>query len=143
MNVKQLMTPNAEGIQSTATVKDAAHKMKSLDVGALPVFEKDRESGMITDRDIVIRSIAGDLNPSNTSVGEIMSKDVLWCSEDDDLETAAKIMENNRVRRLMVKDSSGLVTGVISLGDIAVRGQKAIGEEILQKVSQPSEPHRT
>ncbi|MFW5774873.1 MAG: CBS domain-containing protein [Chitinivibrionales bacterium] len=142
MNVRDCMTPNAEGIQSTATVKQAAHLMANLDVGVLPVFEGNRDSGIITDRDIVIRTIAGDLNPSNTSVGEVMSKDVLSCREDDSLETAAKIMENNRVRRLLVKDSSGLVTGVISLGDIAVRGQKAIGEEILQKVSQPSEPAR-
>ncbi len=142
MKVRDLMTPNAQGIQSSATVKEAAHKMRDLEVGALPVFDGNREMGMITDRDIVVRSIAGDLNPSNTSVGEIMSKDPAFCYEDDSLEKAAKIMENRRVRRLLVKESSGMPTGIISLGDIAVRGEKEIGEEILQKVSEPSKPHR-
>ncbi|MFW6253862.1 MAG: CBS domain-containing protein [Chitinivibrionales bacterium] len=142
MRVKDLMTPNAEGIQSSATVKEAAHRMKDLNVGALPVFDGNNEAGMITDRDIVIRSIAGDLNPSNTSVGEIMSKEIKWCEEEDSLEKAAEIMENYRVRRLLVKDSTGMPTGVISLGDIAVRGEKQVGGEVLQRVSMPDRPER-
>ncbi len=142
MKVIDVMTPNADGIQSRETAKRAARRMKELNVGALPVFEGERESGVITDRDIVVRVIAAELDPEHTSVGEVMSKGVKSCLEDQDIHDVIEEMENYRVRRLVVKDRSGMVTGIVSLGDIAVKAEKELSAEALEAISRPSRPER-
>lgn len=142
MNVKELMTPNPESIPSTETVMHAAKRMKSLNIGVLPVFEDGKEAGMITDRDIITRVIAEGLNPAQISVGEVMTKQVFSCTENTDIGEAARIMETNKIRRLVVKSEAGEVTGVVSLGDIAVHATKEVSAEILKEVSEPSTPSR-
>jgi predicted transcriptional regulator len=142
MKVVDIMTPNANGIQASETAKRAAEHMKTLNVGALPVFDGEHESGIITDRDIVVRVIAAELDPAHTSVGEVMSKDVKSCMEDNDLRDAVEEMENYRVRRLLVKNRTGMVTGILSLGDIAARADSALSAEALEAVSQPDRPYR-
>ncbi|MBD3345247.1 MAG: CBS domain-containing protein [Chitinivibrionales bacterium] len=141
-HIKDIMTPNAETIQSSQTVKEAASRMKKRDVGILPVCEGNNFVGMITDRDITIRALAEDLNPAATTVGEIMTKNIASCYEDDSLEDAATTMEQYKVRRLLVKNSEGMFTGIISLGDLAVHGSINLGAEILKEVSQPAQPER-
>ncbi|MFP4521153.1 MAG: CBS domain-containing protein [Fibrobacterota bacterium] len=142
MLVKEVMTPNAEGIQSKVSVLHAAQKMKELNTGILPVYDENDIQGVITDRDIVIRAVGEELNPSKTSVGEIMSKHVFFCNEYDSLADAAVRMEESKIRRLLVKDDSGLISGILSLGDIAVNSETALSGEILQGVSEPAEPKR-
>jgi CBS domain-containing protein len=142
MKVREIMTPNAEGIQSRDTVRAAAERMRDLNIGVLPVLEGERVSGIVTDRDIVVRCIASQLNPSHTSVGEIMSKQVQSCQEEADIEEAAEIMENFQLRRLLVRDDSGLVTGIVSLGDIAVRTSRELAGEAIHDISEPGRPER-
>ncbi|MBD3241327.1 MAG: CBS domain-containing protein, partial [Chitinivibrionales bacterium] len=143
MKVKEIMTAHAETIASTASVKAAAERMRQCDVGILPVMDGDQASGIITDRDIVVRTIAQGLNPSATSVGEVMSKQVISCGEDIDVEEAAKMMENARVRRLLVKDNEGRVCGIVSLDDLAMHHHnRGLSGEVLHEVAHPAEhPH--
>src|SRR6266516_229797 len=93
VQLKEVMTRNVEVIGPEATLKDAASRMDALDIGPLPVCENDRLVGMITDRDITVRSTALGLDPKTTHVREAMSKDALYCHEDDDVRDASRLME--------------------------------------------------
>lgn len=142
MLVKEIMTYGAEFIESHNTLFNAAQKMRDLNIGVLPVFEDGHVIGMLTDRDIAIRAVAEMRNPAKTLVKEVMTESVLAVTEDSTIENAARVMEENRIRRLLVKDSSGKVSGVISLGDLAVFATKDLSGEVLKIVSEPSIPHR-
>ena len=93
MQVKQIMTVNAEVVDCEADLVEVAQKMKMFEVGALPVCEGDQLVGMITDRDLTVRAIAEGKDVSDTQVGEIMSPMVFSCLEDDDIGNAARIMQ--------------------------------------------------
>jgi CBS domain-containing protein len=137
------MTTDFHMIDSTDSLTQAAEKMKSLNVGFLPIKEGTRLIGLITDRDIVIRALAENLDPLSTQVKDIISSEILYCYEDDSIEEAARLMENNQVRRLIVVNHDQVPVGIISLGDIAVRaGQECLSGEILERVSEPVAPVR-
>lgn len=142
MNVRDVMTPNPEMIQSSDTVQKAAELMKDIDVGIVPVFEGDSVVGMLTDRDITVRLVAEGKDPTSAKAGDIMTKDVISCTEDTDAQEAAKIMEDKQIRRLLVTDSQGRVSGVVSLGDLAVSLSQETAGEVIKEVSQPSKPER-
>lgn len=120
---------------------DVASSMKDLNVGFMPVLDSNILVGVVTDRDIAVRAVADGMDIENTSIGEIMSSDLHVVSPDTNLDEAANIMEQFKIRRLPVVDENGMLVGVISLGDIAVRS-KNIEEagEILEQVSEPSRP---
>jgi CBS domain-containing protein len=139
MQVSEIMTTDFEMIDSTNSLTQAAEKMKSLNVGFLPVKEGTRLVGLITDRDIVIRGLAEGKNPGATQVKDIISSRILYCFDDDSVEEAARLMEDNQVRRLIVVNHDQVPVGVVSLGDIAVRaGQESLSGEILERVSEPA-----
>ncbi|MFY9396825.1 MAG: CBS domain-containing protein [Desulfomonilia bacterium] len=144
MRIREIMTPNPEVLPMDASLMDAALKMRDLDVGAMPVTSGGSVVGIVTDRDIVLRGMAQRRDPAGTRVKDIMSRDVLTCPEDTSLEDAARIMEEKKVRRVLVTDSSGRTVGILSLGDIATKGVReqkiGLGGEILSRVSQPSRP---
>ncbi len=141
MQIKEIMTKNPEEIPVIESVMDAAEKMKQFNVGVMPIFKNDMVVGIVTDRDIVVRAIAEGRNPKDTPVMDIMSRNVITCPENTDVKDAAKVMEEHRVRRLIVTDPSGKAVGIVSLGDIATKAQmRDIGSEILEKVSEPSRP---
>lgn len=142
MIIRDIMTHDLEGIQSNATVSEAARKMKTRNVGILAVFEGARESGMITDRDIVIQTLAENMDPSKTLVNQIMSKEVIACNEDDEVSRAVEIMQKHKIRRLLVRNEKLDVTGIVSLGDIAVHTQSDLSGKTLHEISKPSQPHR-
>ena len=143
MQVKEIMTCNVETISSDANLVEAARKMRSLEVGALPVWENDRLVGMITDRDITLRAVAEDKNPSNTTVKEIMTADVCCCFDDDDIHEAARMMEEKSIHRLLVVDSSNDPVGFVSLSDLAVKSHdEHLTYEVLERISEPACPHR-
>ncbi len=142
MKVNEIMTHGIEGIQANDTILHAAMRMKDFDIGSIAVFEKDDAVGILTDRDIAVRVVGQSLNPVHTSVGEVMTKDPVACKEDNDLEQAAKIMENYKVRRLLVKDDNGKVTGILTIDDLALRGGSQLVAEILKEVKQRIGPKR-
>jgi CBS domain-containing protein len=143
MQIRDVMTRGVTTIPPNATVVEAAEKMKALDVGTLPVFDGERIVGMITDRDITIRATALGLNPQSAHVREVMTPDLIYCTEDQDVHEAARLMEENQVRRLVVLDKNQKLRGIVSLGDLAVETHdEELAGEILEAVSEPSTPQR-
>jgi CBS domain-containing protein len=116
--VKELMTPHPTLISPNATLEEAAQKMKNVDCGALPVGTENKLKGIITDRDIVIRALAGGKNPATEKVMDYMTKTVFACNENDTLEDAAEKMRQHKVSRLVVRNKEGRVTGILSFGGI-------------------------
>jgi CBS domain-containing protein len=118
MKVQEIMTTNVECIAPDTTIQEAAERMKSLDVGFLPICEKDRLIGTVTDRDIVVRGIAGNHN-NQTSARTVMTSDVFYCFEQDDVAKCTEHMKDKDVRRMLVLDKNKRLVGVVSLGDIS------------------------
>jgi CBS domain-containing protein len=144
MQVKDVMTSGVECISPTATLREAAQRMKELDVGPLPICgEDDRLAGMITDRDITIRAVAAGLDPSTAEVRDIMTPNVIYCFEDQDISDAAHMMEQNQIRRLLVLNRDKRLVGILSLGDLAVdTGDEQLAGHTLEAVSEPAAPLR-
>jgi CBS domain-containing protein len=142
MKVQEIMTVNPEKVQATDTVAHAAELMEKLDVGVLPVYDRDEPVGIVTDRDIALRLVAKSRHPEETNVGEIMTAEVIFCTEDMDIERAAEIMEYKKIRRLLVKNEEGAFTGILSLGDLAMSLKPDESGEVLQEVSGVAAPNR-
>src|SRR5437867_1429911 len=98
------MTRQVEEIPPGATLQEAAEKMRSSDIGALPVCSNDKLIGMITDRDIAVRSVAQGQDPKSACVCDAMTYDLIFCYEDEDVEQSATLMEEKQIRRLAVLD---------------------------------------
>jgi len=120
MQIKDVMTRAVEVIDPNATLDEAAAKMKELDIGPLPVCDGDRLQGMITDRDITVRATAEARNPLLTKVHEVMTPDVVYAFEDQDVKDAAELMEEHQIRRLVVLNRDKRLVGIVSLGDLSV-----------------------
>jgi CBS domain-containing protein len=137
------MTREVEVISPDAPIREAAMKMRALDVGPVPVCSGERLIGMVTDRDIAIRAVAEGCNPNSTPVQQVMTPEVLYCFEDQDVEDAANLMEERQVRRIPVLDSRNRLVGIVSLGDLSLgtRDSERIGRT-LEEVSAPAEPKR-
>jgi len=142
MKVSEIMTTPIEEMIDKDTVISAARKMKDLNVGALPVKTgENRLQGIVTDRDIVVRVLAEGKDPEETRISEIMSKGIISCTEDQTPEEAAAIMADAKVRRLVVVDNEDKVVGILSLGDVAVKGaeKETVGATV-DKISRPAAP---
>jgi CBS domain-containing protein len=113
------MTRNVETVSGELSLMAAARKMRARDIGFLPVVENDAVIGVITDRDITLRGLGEGRTPQLTTVREIMTPAAFWCYEDEVLTEAARLMEDNRVRRLLVLDGERRVVGLLSLDDLA------------------------
>lgn len=142
MQLRDVMTRNIEEIAPEATLRDAADKMRSLDVGALPVCRDDKLVGMITDRDITVRAVAAGRDPNQAHVSDAMSGQLVYCYEDEDVRRAVQLMEERQVRRLPVFDRNQRLCGIISLGDLATRlRDDRLSGEALEQISEPRVPH--
>jgi len=130
MKVHEVMTREVELISPHHTLEQAAQLMAELDAGVLPVSDKDRLVGIITDRDIVIRAVATGEDPMCTQVGDAMTRQVGYCCEEDDVDRAVEIMARLRVRRLPVLDRHERLVGIVSLADIAARDPRRSGEAL-------------
>ena len=139
MKVSEIMSTPIEEIMDNDTVIRAARKMRDLDVGVLPVkSEGNVLVGILTDRDIVIRGLAEELDPEKTPVSDIMTSGVISCPADQAAEDAAVVMADAKVRRLVVVDELDNVVGIISLGDVAVKGTgRETAGATIDKISQP------
>ena len=118
MQVHDIMSRKVELTNPSTTIRDVARKMREDSIGALPVGENDRLVGMVTDRDIVVRAVAEERLPSNTSVREVMSEKVCYCFEDDDIEEASRIMAEHQVKRLPVLNREKRLVGIVALSDL-------------------------
>lgn len=139
MNIKDVMTRNVEYIPSDTTLEEAAMKMRDLDCGFLPIGDSSdsKLQGVVTDRDIVLRALAEGMDPADTTVEQIKSNKVLYCYQDDDLQSAADSMGKQQVYRLIVLNNpeEKRLCGVITLGDILRHNQEHIAEQAAKNIS--------
>lgn len=143
MLVKEIMTRGVEAINPDATVVDVAKKMRSLNIGSLPVQEGDEIQGIVSKKDIVFRCIAEDWDAGTTPVSEIMTTEIATCYEGSSIEEAAHILEEKQLHRLLVLDSEDNLCGIFSLSDIAVKSQSEhLSWEVLEHISEPACPRR-
>ncbi len=139
MRVSEAMSRDVQICTPGSSIKECAKMMAEIDAGAMPVGENDRLIGMITDRDIAIRAIGAGKGP-DTPVRDVMSTEVKYCFEDEDLDHVATNMADIRVRRLPVVNRDKRLVGIVSLGDLAVKEKKAATKAV-SGVSQPGGPH--
>jgi CBS domain-containing protein len=133
-SIKEVMTSQVKACEPDTTVAEAAKVMAKEDVGPVPIVEKGRLTGIVTDRDIVVRVVAEGRDPSSTTVGEIASRDLVTVSPDDDLDAALKQLAQNQVRRIPVVEGDRLV-GIVAQADIARLGSDAKTGEVVEDIS--------
>ena len=140
MKISECMTRDVRLASPDMSLQDAARLMGECDAGVLPVGEDDRLVGMLTDRDIAIRAIGQGKGPE-TKVREVMSTDVKYCFEDDEIAAIAGNMADIQVRRLPVVNREKRLVGIISLGDLATSGETMESGHALSGISAPGGAH--
>jgi CBS domain-containing protein len=141
--ISEVMTRDVMTISPQETLRRAAQMMDELNVGVLPVCDGERLVGMITDRDITVRSTSAGEAPENARVEEAMSEDVRWCFDDQSVDEVMQQMSDSQIRRVPVVDhNTKKLVGIVALGDIATKSQSGEAEDTLKNVSTPSEPDR-
>ena len=136
MQAKDIMTGNVECIPPGMLINDAAGRMRFLDVGFLPVCENDRLIGTLTDRDIVLRGVAGDRDLKTCRARDLMTADVYWCYEDQTTNEVAEYMAQKEIRRVLVLDRNKRLTGVISIGDLAKRADEQKTGKTIKEIAE-------
>ncbi len=136
MQIDSVMTRGVRSITPTTTLKEAASLMASLNVGSLPVCEGSRLVGLVTDRDITVRGTATGMDPARNDVATVMSGKPHTVRTTDGVAQGIELMAQLQLRRLPVVDADGVLVGIVSLGDLAVRQRQPLGEA-LTKISQP------
>jgi len=133
--IKDIMSRQVEVVRPDDSLQEAAKKMRSRDVGFLPVCDGERLVGGLSDRDITVRGTAEGKDPRKTKVKDLAEKQVCWCYQDQSVDDAAKMMQDKEVRRIMVidRDSKQLV-GIVSLGDVATKASVKTSGNVLEKV---------
>jgi CBS domain-containing protein len=141
MRIQDAMTRDVRIASPAQPIRDAARLMAEIDAGVLPVGDNDRLVGMITDRDIALRAVAQGKGP-DTPVREVMSTDVCYCFEDQEVDEVANNMADIKVRRLPVVNGDKRLVGIVSLGDIALSdGTDSAAATALCGVSEPGGEH--
>jgi CBS domain-containing protein len=143
MVLDQIMTRDLETVLPDDNLEWAARRMRDRDVGSLPVWDGRRLVGIITDRDITVRATAQGGAPWEMRVRTIMTPDPVCCYEDQDVRSAARLMEEHQVRRLPVLRRDGGLAGIVALADLSLRTEDAnLPAAVLRQVSLAAEPER-
>jgi CBS domain-containing protein len=140
--VSDVMSARPYCVSPETPISEAAEVMEREDIGAIPVLEGDQLTGMITDRDIVIRAIAKGKDPRGMPVREVWTRDVVTVSPDDNLSDAMKLMASYQVRRLPVVDDESRLVGVVAQADVALEAREKSSGEMVEEISKPSEGPR-
>jgi len=141
MHVKDVMTADPACCISETTLQEAAQMMIDHDCGEIPVVENQKTNlpiGVITDRDIVCRTVARGLNPLDLAVGDCMSTPCVTVTPDMSVEECGAIMEENKIRRVPVVDADGSCCGIVALADIALNARRNVAAEVVKEVSAPT-----
>jgi CBS domain-containing protein len=141
MQVSERMSRGVRFADPTQTIREVARLMAEIDAGFMPVGENDRLVGTITDRDITVRAVASGKGPE-TPVREVMTQDIKYCFDDEEMDQVAQTMARERVRRLPVLDRNKRLVGVVSLGDLA-EAEPGMAGGTAKAVSQHGGPHST
>lgn len=137
MKVRDIMSKDIACVRSDDTIERAAQLMKQYNVGSIPVCTDDKILGIVTDRDIAVRSTATGEDPGERRVGDIMTKEPVVGSPEMDVRDAAKLMSDRQIRRLPIVENNSLI-GIVALGDISLEpaSRKSAGYA-LQNISEP------
>jgi CBS domain-containing protein len=134
--VSEVMTSDVKVVRPDESVQKAAAIMSEQDIGALPVCDGTRLKGMITDRDIAVRAVASGRGV-DTPVREVMTEDIIWCTQDSDIQDLLKRMGADQVRRIPVLDANRNLVGIVALGDLAMQRDAGV-DEALHDISKPA-----
>ena len=140
MKVSKYMTRDVQLVTPTQTIREAARMMAEIDAGSLPVQEDDRLVGVITDRDIAVRAVAQGKSP-DTPVRDVMSREVLYCFEDQEVKEIARNMGDVKVRRLPVVNRDKRLVGIISVGDLALNDEPELTASAVTNISKHGGRH--
>ena len=136
MLVKEVMSKKPFYLDPHTTLQKAAEEMSKHDCGSIPIGDGERLLGFVTDRDIALRAVAQGWDPTHTELKDIMTKHIRYCFEDDDLTKAVTSMSENHIRRLVVLNKSKRLTGMLTISDIAIKGNDAkLTQQLLKAVS--------
>ncbi|MBI1251796.1 MAG: CBS domain-containing protein [Alphaproteobacteria bacterium] len=135
MKVKDAMHTGVTWADPSTPVAELAHMMRRCDVGAIPIGENDRLVGIVTDRDIVCRGIAARLDLNGLRARDVMTPEVIWCRDDEDLSDAVRIMEARKVRRLPVINRDKRMVGMLAIGDVCAAAPQTLAGEVIAAVA--------
>jgi CBS domain-containing protein len=136
MKINEIISQDPVCVSPRTTVMEAAQTMKILDAGMLPVCDRDRLVGTVTDRDIAIRAVAQGCDGKHTTISEVMTEDVIYCFDDQEVDEAAQLMREHQVRRLPVLNRERRLVGTISLDDLAMRRENEVmAGEVLGRIA--------
>lgn len=141
MLVKEVMTADPACCISETGLQEVAQMMVENDCGEIPVVANEETKlpiGVVTDRDIVCRTVARGLNPLDLTVADCMSKPCLTVTPDTSLEECSRIMEENQIRRVPVVDADGSCCGIVALADIALHAKESVAGEVVKEISEPT-----
>lgn len=142
MKVSDVMSPQTVTIKLDTTIQEAADKMKSMDIGALPVTDEEKIKGMLTDRDIVLRCIAEGKDPKSTPAHAVMTEHIRYVFDDQDVNDAAMKMKDTQIRRLVVLNRDKRLVGFVSMGDISSKTDDAeMIADMAKGCSEPTDKH--
>jgi CBS domain-containing protein len=134
--ISEVMTTTVKVVRPNDTVQSAARMMADTDVGAVPVCDGKKLQGMVTDRDITVRAVA-EGRANDARVSEVMTRDVVWCTSDDDTQEVLQRMADAQVRRIPVVDPDKNLVGIVALGDLALEDEDNV-DETLRDLSMPA-----
>jgi CBS domain-containing protein len=140
MKIGQLMSKDVLVARPDESIRTVAEHMARVDIGSMPVCDGRRLLGMITDRDIVVRAVAFGRS-ADTTCGAIMSSDIKYCFEDDDVAEVCERMGEEQIRRIPVLDRNHQLVGIVSLGDLALEAKDRTAGRTLEQISRPTRSH--
>ena len=135
MKVRQAMHAGVDWCAPDTPLSEIARIMRDDDIGAVPIGEKDRLIGMVTDRDIVCRGFADGRDPASLTARDVMTEGVVYCLEEANLEDAIHMMEDKQIRRMPVINDKKRMTGMLSLGDLSHAAGRELTGELAEAVS--------
>jgi CBS domain-containing protein len=138
MKVKEIMSEVLAAATLNTSLHEAAQMMADFDCGCLPVIENEANKkpiGMLTDRDITLRTVAHNKNPLNMNAGEVMTDNVITVTPETSVEDCIAVMEKNQIRRVAVVDADGNLCGMVAQADIARKAPAFETAELVKDVS--------
>ena len=141
MFVKEAMSTHAEWVAPDLSLTEVARRMRDNEIGCLPVGDKDRLIGMITDRDIACRAVANGSDPAKTKARDVMTKGITYCFDDQTLEEAVHTMEEKGIHHLPVLNRSKRMIGILALGDVALKAGPSLFGGVSKLASRDASKH--
>ncbi len=142
MIVKEVMSGHVQWISPEIPISEVARIMRDNSIGCVPIGENDRLVGMITDRDITCRAVAAGDDLSSVTARDVMSKGMFYCFEDEGIDKAARLMRDREVHHLTVLNRQKRMVGLVSLGDLALKGDQATRTAVVELAARDAGRHK-